>query len=65
MSRLRTREACACRRRPSPQSRHLTSRTPGVVPVQDSKVPDGHVLLVGSVAWTEFVGAVEASAVSR
>ncbi|MEV0486016.1 DUF397 domain-containing protein [Streptomyces sp. NPDC050508] len=38
---------------------------PGVGPVRDSKVPDGHVLLIGAVAWTEFVGAVEASAVSR
>jgi len=33
---------------------------PGVVPVRDSKVPDGPVLLVGSLAWTEFIGAVTA-----
>ncbi|MER6125526.1 DUF397 domain-containing protein [Streptomyces sp. NPDC001795] len=32
---------------------------PGVVPVRDSKVPGGPVLLIGSVAWTEFIGAVE------
>ncbi|MBK6011731.1 DUF397 domain-containing protein [Streptomyces sp. MBT53] len=38
---------------------------PGAGPVRDSKVPDGPVLLVGAVAWAEFVGAVEASAVSR
>ncbi|WP_369246465.1 DUF397 domain-containing protein [Streptomyces sp. R41] len=31
---------------------------PGVVPVRDSKVPDGPVLLVSALAWTEFVGAV-------
>ncbi|MFL5999186.1 MAG: DUF397 domain-containing protein [Streptomyces sp.] len=43
----------------------VTDGVRGVVPVRDSKVPDGHVLLVGSAAWTEFVGAVEASAVSR
>ncbi|MEU9211694.1 DUF397 domain-containing protein [Streptomyces sp. NPDC048415] len=31
---------------------------PGVVPVRDSKVPDGPVLLVNPLAWTAFVGAV-------
>ncbi|MFD4567711.1 DUF397 domain-containing protein [Streptomyces sp. NPDC058251] len=31
---------------------------PGVVPVRDSKVPAGPVLLIGAVAWAEFVGAV-------
>ncbi|WP_413757137.1 DUF397 domain-containing protein [Streptomyces sp. MMBL 11-3] len=31
---------------------------PGVVPVRDSKVPHGPVLLVGPLAWAEFVGAV-------
>ncbi|MET8095256.1 DUF397 domain-containing protein [Streptomyces sp. NPDC005236] len=32
---------------------------PGVVPVRDSKVPAGPVLLVGADAWTAFVaGAV-------
>ncbi|MDQ1045400.1 DUF397 domain-containing protein [Streptomyces sp. V4I2] len=29
-----------------------------VVPVRDSKVPGGAVLLIGAGAWTEFVGAV-------
>ncbi|MYV47841.1 DUF397 domain-containing protein [Streptomyces sp. SID2888] len=31
---------------------------PGVVPVRDSKVPGGAVVVFGSVAWTEFIGAV-------
>ncbi|MFI6334419.1 DUF397 domain-containing protein [Streptomyces sp. NPDC050535] len=31
---------------------------PGVVPVRDSKVADGPVLMVGPVAWAEFIGAV-------
>lgn len=32
---------------------------PGVVPVRDSKVAGGPVIVVGSVAWTEFIHAVE------
>lgn len=31
---------------------------PGVVPVRDSKVADGPVIVVGSAAWTEFIGGV-------
>ncbi|WP_369259039.1 DUF397 domain-containing protein [Streptomyces sp. R35] len=31
---------------------------PGIVPVRDSKVQAGPVLLIGSAAWTEFIGAV-------
>ncbi|WP_051821267.1 DUF397 domain-containing protein [Streptomyces sp. SCSIO 75703] len=31
---------------------------PGVVPVRDSKQDAGPVLVVGAMAWTEFVGAV-------
>ncbi|WP_329547679.1 DUF397 domain-containing protein [Streptomyces sp. NBC_01356] len=31
---------------------------PGVVPVRDSKTPDGPVLMIGSAAWTEFTRAV-------
>ncbi|MFC7264275.1 DUF397 domain-containing protein [Streptomyces lutosisoli] len=31
---------------------------PGIVPVRDSKVAAGPVLLIGSAAWTEFIGAV-------
>ncbi|MFJ7147803.1 DUF397 domain-containing protein [Streptomyces sp. NPDC100445] len=33
---------------------------PGVVPVRDSKVPGGAVLVVGAPAWAEFVGALTA-----
>ncbi|MGW9493185.1 DUF397 domain-containing protein [Streptomyces prasinus] len=35
---------------------------PGIVPVRDSKVTAGPVLVVGAAAWTEFVGAVTADA---
>ncbi|MGW3492232.1 DUF397 domain-containing protein [Streptomyces sp. NPDC001020] len=31
---------------------------PGVVPVRDSKVPGGAVLLFGSTAWTGFIRTV-------
>lgn len=31
---------------------------PGVVPVRDSKVDGGPVIVVGSVAWTEFIGGI-------
>lgn len=34
---------------------------PGVVPVRDSKVAGGPVVVVGSVAWTEFVRTVGAA----
>ncbi|MFJ2826683.1 DUF397 domain-containing protein [Streptomyces sp. NPDC087263] len=30
----------------------------GVVPVRDSKDPDGPVQVIGSFAWTEFTRAV-------
>jgi len=33
---------------------------PGVIPVRDSKVPTGPILVIGSVAWTEFIGTVTA-----
>ncbi|MFI6458978.1 DUF397 domain-containing protein [Streptomyces sp. NPDC050538] len=29
---------------------------PGVVPVRDSKVPDGSALLIPASAWASFVG---------
>ncbi len=32
--------------------------TGAVVPVRDSKVPGGPVLLVGPAAWTEFIRTV-------
>ncbi|MFD7612913.1 DUF397 domain-containing protein [Streptomyces sp. NPDC059828] len=31
---------------------------PGVVPVRDSKVPDGPVLVVPAAAWSAFIGGV-------
>ncbi|MFE1859819.1 DUF397 domain-containing protein [Streptomyces anandii] len=31
---------------------------PHVIPVRDSKMPDGNVLVIGGSAWAEFVGAV-------
>ncbi|MFG3196236.1 DUF397 domain-containing protein [Streptomyces sp. NPDC048208] len=31
---------------------------PGLVPVRDSKVTDGPVLLLGATAWANFIGAV-------
>ncbi|CAL9439589.1 DUF397 domain-containing protein [Streptomyces sp. MS2A] len=31
---------------------------PGVIPVRDSKVADGPVIVVGSAAWAEFVRSV-------
>ena len=31
---------------------------PGVVPVRDSKVTGGPVIIVGAVAWTEFIGGI-------
>ncbi|MFD5297142.1 DUF397 domain-containing protein [Streptomyces mutabilis] len=34
---------------------------PGVVPVRDSKVAAGPVVVVGSAAWTEFVRTVGAT----
>jgi hypothetical protein len=33
---------------------------PGVVPVRDSKVAEGPVLVLGEAAWAEFVRAVRA-----
>ncbi|MGY0067217.1 DUF397 domain-containing protein [Streptomyces sp. QTS137] len=31
---------------------------PGAVPVRDSKVAAGPVLVIGAAAWTEFTGTV-------
>ncbi|MEV6120855.1 DUF397 domain-containing protein [Streptomyces sp. NPDC052077] len=31
----------------------------GVVPVRDSKNPDGPVLVVGAVAWSAFTSALD------
>jgi hypothetical protein len=32
---------------------------PEIVPVRDSKAPDGPILIFGSMNWSEFVGAVK------
>ncbi|MCW5252997.1 DUF397 domain-containing protein [Streptomyces sp. SHP 1-2] len=32
---------------------------PGVVPIRDSKNPDGPVLVVGAVAWSAFTSALD------
>ncbi|MFC5957957.1 DUF397 domain-containing protein [Streptomyces pratens] len=31
---------------------------PGIVPIRDSKVTAGPVLVIGAAAWTEFIGTV-------
>ncbi|AIV36578.1 DUF397 domain-containing protein [Streptomyces sp. R1] len=36
----------------------VTDGVPGVIPVRDSKVADGPVIVVGSAAWAEFVRSV-------
>ncbi|MCT7351395.1 DUF397 domain-containing protein [Streptomyces sp. 15-116A] len=38
----------------------VASELPGVVPVRDSKVDGGPVIVVGSAAWTEFIRTVGA-----
>ncbi|MFI9598413.1 DUF397 domain-containing protein [Streptomyces sp. NPDC052043] len=34
---------------------------PGVVPVRDSKVPGGAVLVVGACAWADFIDGLRRS----
>lgn len=34
---------------------------PGVVPVRDSKVPEGPALLVPAASWSAFVSGLEAA----
>ncbi|MFD8915553.1 DUF397 domain-containing protein [Streptomyces sp. NPDC059575] len=34
---------------------------PGVIPVRDSKVQDGAVVILGAPAWTHFINAVGAA----
>ncbi|MFI7410325.1 DUF397 domain-containing protein [Streptomyces sp. NPDC049627] len=31
---------------------------PGVVPVRDSKLPSGDILMIGADAWAEFIAAI-------
>ncbi|MFC9393036.1 DUF397 domain-containing protein [Streptomyces sp. NPDC057027] len=38
----------------------VADNTPGLVPVRDSKRPDGPVLVVPVAAWAPFVEAVKA-----
>ncbi|MFF4540629.1 DUF397 domain-containing protein [Streptomyces aureus] len=39
----------------------VADAVPHVVPVRDSKLPDGPVLLIGAQAWTAFIaGAITA-----
>ncbi|MEU2551881.1 DUF397 domain-containing protein [Streptomyces sp. NPDC014940] len=36
----------------------VAQNIPGLVPVRDSKVPDGPALLLGAAAWAHFVDAL-------
>ncbi|MEV8591514.1 DUF397 domain-containing protein [Streptomyces sp. NPDC052012] len=36
----------------------VASEVPGVVPIRDSKVDGGPVIVVGSAAWAEFIRTV-------
>ncbi|MGX1221781.1 DUF397 domain-containing protein [Streptomyces ambofaciens] len=36
----------------------VTDGVPGVIPVRDSKVAGGPVIVIGSAAWAEFVRSV-------
>ncbi|MFI1438000.1 DUF397 domain-containing protein [Streptomyces fructofermentans] len=36
----------------------IADGVPGVLPVRDSKSPDGPVLVLGERAWSEFVGGL-------
>lgn len=38
----------------------IAAHCPGTVPVRDSKVPDGAVLVLGRDAWAPFVEALKA-----
>ncbi|MFF4501856.1 DUF397 domain-containing protein [Streptomyces sp. NPDC001401] len=35
----------------------VANNFPGVMPVRDSKVPDGPILLLSPAAWTSFIRA--------
>ncbi|MEU8352753.1 MULTISPECIES: DUF397 domain-containing protein [unclassified Streptomyces] len=39
----------------------ITDHVPGVVPVRDSKAPQGPVLLIPAPSWSAFVGALKNS----
>ncbi|MEU4032931.1 DUF397 domain-containing protein [Streptomyces collinus] len=38
----------------------VAANFPGLVPVRDSKVPDGPAVLIGAAAWAPFVDALRA-----
>lgn len=38
----------------------VAANFPGVVPVRDSKVADGAVIIVGASAWTHFIDSAGA-----
>ncbi|GHI06687.1 hypothetical protein AQI88_30480 [Streptomyces cellostaticus] len=40
----------------------VTDGYPGMVPVRDSKIPSGHVLVFGAPSWSAFVHGVKESA---
>ncbi|MEU5492582.1 DUF397 domain-containing protein [Streptomyces griseofuscus] len=37
----------------------VRDNVPGVVPVRDSKVPDGPALLLTATAWAPFIGSLK------
>ncbi|BBC96390.1 DUF397 domain-containing protein [Streptomyces griseofuscus] len=37
----------------------VADNVPGVVPVRDSKVPDGPALLLTATAWAPFIGSLK------
>lgn len=39
----------------------ITDELPGLVPVRDSKTPQGPVLVVPAAAWDTFVNSLKAS----
>jgi hypothetical protein len=39
----------------------IAANFPGLVPVRDSKVPDGPALLLAARAWAQFVAALKSN----
>ncbi|MFH9941262.1 DUF397 domain-containing protein [Streptomyces murinus] len=37
----------------------VADNVPGVIPVRDSKVPDGPALLLTATAWAPFIGSLK------
>jgi hypothetical protein len=40
----------------------VTDEVPGIVPVRDSKSPDGPVIVFGAASWTAFLPSVRTPA---